>query len=270
MVPFREACSGSTFETRNTSSRRPAIALAIISSAVPYISAVSRCVMPRSSPRRSAAIAATRSPLSMCQVPWPVTATSRLVTPNRRCSICSPRGCLVTAIQLTSAPIVARHVAALLRADVLQSSHQFQFGRHTDETINLSAVFEHEQSRNALNVEARRRGGILVDIEFRHLQASRHLSRQFVHHRRNHPTWTAPSRPQVEHHRQRRAVDVSRKRRISHDHRLGGDRERGFALSAYSLKPLLCNLFRRHSIVRAAGCTTNQWRLRHRQRSNWK
>ena len=37
----REALLGSTFDTRNTSSRRPSIALATSGSASPYISAIS-------------------------------------------------------------------------------------------------------------------------------------------------------------------------------------------------------------------------------------
>ncbi len=50
----------------------------------PYISAVSMWFMPRSSPRRSAATAARRSPSSMYQVPWPITATFRAVFPKER------------------------------------------------------------------------------------------------------------------------------------------------------------------------------------------
>ena len=55
-VPLRVAFDGSTLETRNTSSRRPSIAWAT-SSSVPYISAVSMCVRPSSTPSRSAATA---------------------------------------------------------------------------------------------------------------------------------------------------------------------------------------------------------------------
>ena len=71
-VPRRDAFSGSTFEARKTSSRRPAIASPTSSSTTPepYISAVSSGSCPRSSPRRSAAIAAARS-CSISQVPCP-------------------------------------------------------------------------------------------------------------------------------------------------------------------------------------------------------
>src|SRR6185295_16858206 len=76
MVPRREALLGNTFETRNSFSRgSPAMASAMTSSASPYISAVSICVMPSSMPRRSAAIALLRSPRSRYQVPCPMTET---------------------------------------------------------------------------------------------------------------------------------------------------------------------------------------------------
>ena len=86
MVPRREALLGSTFETRNNSSRgMPAMASAMTSSASPYISAVSIWVMPRSMPRRSAAIAPLRSPRSRYQVPCPITETSGPLLPNFFC-----------------------------------------------------------------------------------------------------------------------------------------------------------------------------------------
>ena len=50
--------------------------------AAPYISAVSMCVRPRSSPRRSAAKAYWRSLDSIGQVPWPITGTHRPVGPK--------------------------------------------------------------------------------------------------------------------------------------------------------------------------------------------
>ena len=87
-VPEREALCGRTFDTRKTSSRRPAMASPMNSSAAPepYISAVSIWSMPRSRPRRKAAIAAARGACSKFQVPIPITATSRPVGPNmRRC-----------------------------------------------------------------------------------------------------------------------------------------------------------------------------------------
>ncbi len=75
--PGKRGVVGRTLETRNTSSRRPAIASPTTVSASPYISAVSMWVMPRSRPRRSAATAVGRCASSMYQVPWPITATSR-------------------------------------------------------------------------------------------------------------------------------------------------------------------------------------------------
>src|SRR5206468_1105321 len=80
----RDAFWGSTLETRKTWSRRPAIASPTSSSTrpEPYISAVSMCVMPASSPARSAASAAVPPSRSMFHVPWPTTGTATPVGPN--------------------------------------------------------------------------------------------------------------------------------------------------------------------------------------------
>ncbi len=87
-VPRREAFRGWTFDTRKTSSRRPAIASPTMRSTAPcpYDSAVSMWVMPRSSPRRSA-LTAARGETSIRQVPWPKTGTEIPVEPKGRCSI---------------------------------------------------------------------------------------------------------------------------------------------------------------------------------------
>src|ERR1043166_1700279 len=75
----REALCGYAFVTTKTRSRWPAIASPTTSSAPPspYISAVSINVMPRSIPKRSAAISSSRvlffSPIR--QVPWPSAGT---------------------------------------------------------------------------------------------------------------------------------------------------------------------------------------------------
>jgi hypothetical protein len=70
-VPFLDALAGSSLETRNTSSRRPSMAFAMTRSDAPdpYISAVSICVRPRSSPRRNAAAAASAAEASIFHVP---------------------------------------------------------------------------------------------------------------------------------------------------------------------------------------------------------
>ena len=72
-------CAGDLL-TRKTFSRRPAIAAPTTSSAPPsaYISAVSISVIPSSMPSRSAATSRLRSPgcSPICQVPWPMVATS--------------------------------------------------------------------------------------------------------------------------------------------------------------------------------------------------
>ena len=60
---------------------------------------------------------------------------------------------------------------------------------------------------------------VLVHVELGEPHAPRHLRRQLVEHRRDHPARPAPRRPQVEHHRQRRVLDLGRERGI-------GDRDR--------------------------------------------
>src|SRR2546428_14072331 len=77
-----------TFETRNTSCRRPAMASPTMASTFPfpYISAVSMCVIPRSSPRRIAAMDEARF-RSISQVPWPMTGTRIPVNPKGRSSM---------------------------------------------------------------------------------------------------------------------------------------------------------------------------------------
>src|SRR5271168_249395 len=57
--------------------------------------------MPRSRPRRSAAIATPESASSMYQVPCPMTATSRFVGPNRRLSM------VMTGVSMTSRRMLA-------------------------------------------------------------------------------------------------------------------------------------------------------------------
>src|SRR5882724_7406418 len=86
MVPRLEALLGSTFETRKTSSRRPAIAapMSVSAAPAPYISAVSMWVMPRSIPRRRDAITAAASASSARHDPWPTAATRRPVEPKSR------------------------------------------------------------------------------------------------------------------------------------------------------------------------------------------
>src|SRR5882757_4745996 len=107
MVPRREALLGSTFDTRNTSSRWPAMASAMTSSASPYISAVSIWVMPSSMPRWSAAMAFLRSPRSRYQVPCPITETSGPPLPNGFDFIFEP-----DALSIQSADVGDQHAAA--------------------------------------------------------------------------------------------------------------------------------------------------------------
>src|SRR5262249_3038449 len=107
-----------TFETTNTSWRRPAIAAPTSSSASPYISAVSTCAMPRSRPRRSVSTAAFRPADPTYHVPWPITGTSRPLAPNGRRSTAGslrrPLGLRTRPLEhLDHRPIERRNVVGL-------------------------------------------------------------------------------------------------------------------------------------------------------------
>ncbi len=111
IVPRRVACSGSTLLTRKTLSRRSAIAAPTSFSAPPspYISAVSIRFMPRSRPRRSAAISSLRRRRSspMPQVPCPSAGT---VSPHG--SFASGTGCMAS-ILIQKRPLALRRHACL-------------------------------------------------------------------------------------------------------------------------------------------------------------
>src|SRR6266446_43739 len=70
--------------------------------------------MPRSRPRRNAAIAKRRSAVSIYQVPWPITGTWRLVEPNRwrsigvprDLSLSSSRACAISASRAFQRPLL--------------------------------------------------------------------------------------------------------------------------------------------------------------------
>src|SRR6202453_2753172 len=112
MVPRFEAWLGSTLDTRNTSSRRPSMALAMIRSAAPepYISAVSICVIPRSSPRRMAAMASSAEDSSDRHDPWPTRGISRRVVPKGR------RGAFTVTVRAPSLAEALGHPTARLDA----------------------------------------------------------------------------------------------------------------------------------------------------------
>ena len=76
------------------------------------------------------------------------------------------------------------------------------------DAIGLSTLFEEEQRGNAPQVEARRRQGILVHVEFGHPHPSRHLRGQLVDDGRDHLAGPAPPGPRVYQNRHRRALHL--------------------------------------------------------------
>ena len=85
---------------------------------------------------------------------------------------------------------------------LLKPPHDSRFGLRTDNTVDLSTFVEYEQSRDALNAEASRRGRILIDIELADAHSPCHLFRYFFDYWGDHTTRPAPSRPHVKQHRQ--------------------------------------------------------------------
>jgi hypothetical protein len=73
----------------------------------------------------------------------------------------------------------------------LEPLHNRDFGLRTDNTIDLSACVEYEQSRDALNAEPRRRGRILIDIELADAYSPCHLFRYFFDYWRDQASTTA-------------------------------------------------------------------------------
>ncbi len=114
-----------------------------------------------------------------------------------------------------------------------------------DNPVDLLAVLEDEQRRDAEDVEAAGGGGVLVDVQLGHAHASGHLGGQLVDDRRDHPAGAAPRGPQVDQHGHRRLLHVARERGVAHHHRpgrrpggpFGGarHRERRLALAAHDL-----------------------------------
>jgi hypothetical protein len=115
---------------------------------------------------------------------------------------------------LNSATSVARRFNLLIRQRhllaayyLLEPLHYRRFGLRTDNTIDLSAFVEYEQSGDALNAESRRRSRILIDIELADAYSPGHLFRYFFDCWRDRTIRPAPWRPQIEQHRQPRALD---------------------------------------------------------------
>jgi hypothetical protein len=61
----------------------------------------------------------------------------------------------------------------LLRDQPFESPCDFGFGLKTHDAVDLATRFQHEQRRDAVDAEACRDGGILVDIQFSNAYAAR-------------------------------------------------------------------------------------------------
>src|SRR5262245_5296994 len=146
--------------------------------------------------------------------------------------------------------------------DSFQPLQDCRFGLYADDAVQLSASFKQQQGRNALDTETCRRGRIFVYIEFSHAHAARHFRGQFLDHRRHHPARSAPRRPHVEQHRQRRALDLGRKVSISDRNGFNLDGQGCLAAATHGTEPLT-NLFQWDPIGSTAGGTPNQLRIRH-------
>src|SRR4051812_2767013 len=72
-----------------------------------------------------------------------------------------------------------------------------------DATVDLGAVAQQDQQRDALDVVASGDVGRLVGVQLDHLQAPGQLDREPLHRRRDHPARPAPRRPEVEQDRDR-------------------------------------------------------------------
>ena len=224
-VPPREAFSGRTLETRKTSSRRPAIASATISSAAPAVHLRGVDVghaeveaPPQGGDRGGAVVA--------LDVPGPLADHRDLARRGAEpAPLHAPCRDAPVAVRLGGRRSSRRAISAFGWTPTMRST-----SRPPLSTSRVGML---------LDAEARRRRGILVHVELREAHAPRHLRRQLVEHRRDHPARPAPRRPQVEQHRQRRALDLGRERRVGDGHRLAAEGQRRLAPPADGLQAAL-------------------------------
>ena len=99
---------------------------------------------------------------------------------------------------------------------VLEPADDFLLRLHAYQTIDLLAVFQHEQRRDAAYAEAVGDAGILVDVQLRHFHAPGQFRRELVDRRRQHVARPAPVGPHVEQHRRRASLDLCRECRVGH------------------------------------------------------
>src|SRR5690606_18451953 len=87
-----------------------------------------------------------------------------------------------------------------LRDGRLKLLPQDLFGESADDAVNLLAVAEDDEGRNAHDAVPSRRLRVLVGVELVHLQAIAHLRGHFFKDRRQPAARTAPGRPKVHDH----------------------------------------------------------------------
>jgi hypothetical protein len=121
---------------------------------------------------------------------------------------------------------------------------------------------QHQQSGNALDIESLRSDRIFIHVQLDEADAAGHLRGKLIDHWRDHPAWTAPSRPHIDYYGKGRALDFGRKGGVGDGDRFVGERQRRLATPADGFQTLL-NLFQRHTIDHAAARTSNQLWIRH-------
>src|ERR1700722_1908821 len=144
----------------------------------------------------------------------------------------------------------------------LQPPHDFGLGLRAYNAIDLLPRLQHQQRGNAANVKALRSDGIFIYVQFRHANSPGHLFGELFHYRRNHLARSAPGGPQIQQHRQRRALNISRERRVRYGDGMDGNGQWILATPANRRQSLL-DLFQRHSIGGAANGATNELRFSH-------
>src|SRR6266851_4086032 len=122
--------------------------------------------MPRSRPRRNAAIAKRRSAVSIYQVPWPITGTWRLVEPNRWRSIGVPRD-LSPSSSRACAISRARYACAISASRAFQRPLLrgfFDSGQQRGEIVTAVVAYTiDKEAGRAVHSAANSTGEILAD-----------------------------------------------------------------------------------------------------------
>src|SRR6266446_2370695 len=102
--------------------------------------------------------------------------------------------------------VIARAAGAPLRGggpgDVrLDLLEELLFGHVADDALGLAAVLEEDHRRNRADPESTRRDGIGVNVQLGDLDILALLVRDLLEDGSDHPTRTAPGRPEIDEHR---------------------------------------------------------------------